>query len=186
MHSYSVHYHADDTEQPNVREEYIRATHKTKQKKKKATKASKKKQTKPAASSAQNTKQKPGRRQGRTNKTTGRGRKHTATVAEEEAEDMFEEEPIMDEGDPPWRTTGHSFLTRRIRWTPPEDNLDLPHEPALGTVTGWISETDVDSEGNPGFESSKTGQPACLFHVIFEDFEQDFEEWELEEIFVEE
>jgi hypothetical protein len=46
---------------------------------------------------------------------------------------------------------------------------------------GWISETDVDSEGNPGFVSSTTDKPAKLFHAVFDEFEQDFEEWELEE-----
>lgn len=36
-----------------------------------------------------------------------------------------------------------------------------------GTVVGWISETDVDSAGDPGFVSDKTGKPARLFHVTF-------------------
>ena len=108
----------------------------------------------------------------------GRGRKRKAP------EEVVQEEVIVDEGDPPWRTVDHPFLSRRVRWTPPEDNAELPHEPVEGTVLGWIAATDVDSEGNPGFESSRTGQPAPLFHVVFDDFEQDFEEWELEEIFI--
>jgi hypothetical protein len=112
-------------------------------------------------------------------KSGGRGRKRKAPEVQEEVE----EEVIVDEGDPPWRTTDHPFLNRRVRWTPPaDDNVDLPQKPAVGTILGWISETDVDSEGNPGFESSKTGQPAPLFHVVFDDFE----EWELENIFVNE
>jgi hypothetical protein len=243
---YSVHYHADDAEQSNVREEYIRATHKTKQKKK--AKTSKQKAAATAEDETPKPKRKGGRPKGSKNKKTkekvieeltpdeialaaelglpdgwgvskkerkrgdykwtfkapdgstfdskkkafvhagleperksgGRGRKRKAPEVQEEVE----EEVTVDEGDPPWRTTDHPFLNRRVRWTPsPTDNADLPQEPAVGTVLGWISETDVDSEGNPGFESSRTGQPAPLFHVVFDDFEQDFEEWELEEIF---
>jgi hypothetical protein len=41
----------------------------------------------------------------------------------------------------------------------------------------------VDSEGNPGFVGS-TGEAACLFHAIFRDFRQDFEEWELIECLI--
>jgi hypothetical protein len=248
---YSVHYHADDAEQSNVREEYIRATHKTKQKKK--AKTSRKKAPAPAATQDETPKpkRKGGRPKGSKNKKVkevvieeltldeialaaelglpegwgaskkerkrgdykwtfkapdgstfdskkkafdhaglksetksgGRGRKRKAPEVQEEE---VEEEVIVDEGDPPWRTADHPFLNRRVRWTPPADNVDLPHESVVGTVLGWISETDVDSEGNPGFESSRTGQPAPLFHVVFDDFEQDFEEWELEEIFVDE
>lgn len=79
----------------------------------------------------------------------------------------------LDEGDPPWRIIGHDFLSRKIKWNR-----------KIGTVVGWIAETDVDSEGNPGFVCSKTGDPANLFHVAFDDFTQDFEEWELVEWFV--
>ena len=251
---YCVHYHADDAEQSNVREEYIRATHKTKQKKK-AKSTSRKRQAK--SESDETPKRKAGRPKGSKNKSAarksvekeyiptadevdlateiglpngwgaskkerkpfgfkwtikspdgktfdskkkafahagcdmpedqksaGRPRKRKAADNIEEEVETVEELAVVDEGDPPWRTSEHAFLNRRVRWTPPEDNVDLPHEAVVGTVIGWISETDVDSEGNPGFESSKTGQPACLFHVVFDDFEQDFEEWELEEIFI--
>jgi hypothetical protein len=82
-------------------------------------------------------------------------------------------EVVVDEGDPPWRTTGHEYLSRQIQWTG-----------LTGTVTGWISETDVDSNGEPGFVCSNTGEPARLFHAVFDDFEQDFEEFELEECLV--
>ena len=98
---------------------------------------------------------------------------------EEEEEELPPPPEEVDEGDPPWRTTGHEYLLREVRWTPPEDG----GVEVVGTVTGWISETDVDSEGNPGFLCSKTGNPARLYHVVFDDFEQDFEEWELEECF---
>lgn len=80
------------------------------------------------------------------------------------------EEVVVDEGDPPWRTSGHDYLLRQIQWSG-----------ATGIVTGWISETDVDSNGEPGFVCSETGKPARLFHAVFDEFEQDFEEFELEE-----
>lgn len=80
---------------------------------------------------------------------------------------------VVDEGDPPWRTSGHEYLSRQIQWTG-----------LTGTVTGWISETDVDSNGEPGFVCNNTGKPARLFHAVFDDFEQDFEEFELEECLV--
>jgi hypothetical protein len=38
-----------------------------------------------------------------------------------------------------------------------------------GTVTGWIGETDVDRAGQPGFVSERTGQPANLYHVRFDE-----------------
>ena len=90
----------------------------------------------------------------------------------------------LDEGDPPWRTSGHEYLSRRIQWTIPlEEAGAVASRLCVGTVVAWIADTDVDSEGNPGFTCSKTGKPAKLFHAIFEEFEQDLEEWELEESF---
>ena len=88
-----------------------------------------------------------------------------------------------DGGDPPWRTCGHEFLSRRVRWTPGKGR-GLRCQPAVGKVMGWISKSDVDSRGHPGFVSSKTGEPADLFHVEFEEYEQDFEEYELNEIWI--
>lgn len=97
-----------------------------------------------------------------------------------------------DEGDPPWRTVDHEYLGRRVRWTfqhkaTARRTIDLEQ---IGTVTGWISETDKDKEGQPGFVSDKTGLPAKLFHITFDEdtqhpyhshllTEQDLEEWEL-------
>lgn len=83
------------------------------------------------------------------------------------------EEAAVDEGDPPWRTSGNEFLSRQIKY-----------EGVIGKVVGWISETDVDSNGEPGFLSSDTGKPARLYHAVFDDFDQDFEEFELEECLV--
>eukprot|EP00804_Cyclotella_cryptica_P022136 CCRYP_011595-RA/>CCRYP_011595-RA protein AED:0.30 eAED:0.30 QI:215/1/1/1/1/1/2/179/462 len=266
---YSVHYHADDAVQSNVREDYIRATNKTKQKKKSTKQTPKKRQSKvnvtvetPKAQKRKGGKTKGGktskakkaveeysteelslaaelglrdgwgarkseRKRGDFKWTikspegetfdskkkafaaagvdmsepttkekgkTARGRKRKLVKEEDDEEEEEVEEAMspdpqvhdvsLDEGDPPWRTMGHPFISRRIQWTPPADNHDIPNGPSVGTVIGWISEADVDSEGNPGFISSKTGKPACLFHAVFEEFEQDFEEWELEELFL--
>ncbi len=93
--------------------------------------------------------------------------------------------PDLDEGDPPWRSTGHRYLSRQVRWTPPAGGL-LEPKPSVGTIVGWISAEDLDSEGNPGFLSSVSGEPANLFHAVFEDFVQDFEEFELEECLLDE
>jgi len=96
--------------------------------------------------------------------TTTSGRKRKAAE---------EEEVVVDEGDPPWRTEGHEYLLRQVQWSG-----------ATGIVTGWISETDVDSNGEPGFVCSETGKPARLYHAVFDEFEQDFEEFELEECLI--
>ena len=56
---------------------------------------------------------------------------------------------------------------------------------SIGTVAGWISYKDVDKDGEAGFESERTGKPADLFHVIFDDSStldyQDLEEYEITE-----
>ena len=101
-------------------------------------------------------------------------------------------EAAADEGDPPWRTSDHEYLGRQVLWTTQyrvsaRRTVDLEQ---VGTITGWISETDVDKEGEPGFVSEKTGQPAPLFHVKFPEdknhlyaaqllMEQDLEEYEV-------
>lgn len=76
-----------------------------------------------------------------------------------------------DDGDPPWRTEGHEWIGRKVI---------RRHEQAVtarrkvtviqqGTVMGFIAATDVDKAGNPGYRSEKTGEPAPLFHVVYED-----------------
>mmetsp|Transcript_36390 Transcript_36390/g.65515 ORF Transcript_36390/g.65515 Transcript_36390/m.65515 type:complete len:390 (+) Transcript_36390:81-1250(+) len=196
---YNIHYHEDDALQSNVREEKIRASTKTK-KKKKATpkkqagkKATPKKQGgKKRAAPERNSdddfetttpapKKKRGRPAGSKNKKEKEEEEESplAVMADPPQNDLS-----LDEGDPPWRTTGHEHLSRRIQWTPPSEEGGVVSQPYVGTVVAWIAETDVDSEGNPGFECSKTGNPARLFHAIFQEFEQDFEEWELEECFL--
>jgi len=96
------------------------------------------------------------------------------------------------EDDPPWRTTGNDYLGRRVIWSTqykPSARRTVQID-QVGTVTGWISEKDVDKAGEPGFVSERTGQPARLFHLKFDDEphhpyasclveSQDVEEYEL-------
>ena len=85
-------------------------------------------------------------------------------------EEPAPQESQLSEGDPPWRTTGHEYLGRRVLTT-------FEHKKSatrtvtieqVGTVKGWISETDVDKNGEPGFVSESTGKPANLFEVVFD------------------
>ena len=86
-----------------------------------------------------------------------------------------------EEEDPPWRLSGHKFIGRKVE-IPSDDGSSL-----VGTIVGWIADTDVDKDGEPGFVSEETGQPACLFSVYYGDgTSQDFEEHELENNFVSE
>jgi len=100
-------------------------------------------------------------------------------------------------GDPPWRTSGSDYIGRRVVYT-------IQHKPSsrrtidvtqVGTVVGYIRETDIDRKGDPGFVSERTGKPARLYHVEFDTDQhhhqaygnlmiksQDFEEFELLEI----
>lgn len=91
--------------------------------------------------------------------------------------------PIED-GDPPWRTSGHKYLGRRVEYNFPDGVV------GNGTCTGWISEMDVDKDNNPGFVSERTNEPACLFHVTMDSdcpvASQDFEGYEMEDIMVDE
>ena len=110
--------------------------------------------------------------------------------------EAFVDQP-KEEGDPPWRTTGHEYLGRQVQWST-EYSVSARRKVQLdqtGTVVGWISATDVDTAGEPGFVSERTGQPANLFHVKFEDDphhpyskhllqSQDLEEHELLEVIV--
>ncbi|KAL3788314.1 hypothetical protein ACHAW5_003667 [Stephanodiscus triporus] len=186
---YDVHYTVDDAIQSNIREEKIRASAKIKKKKKSTPKA-----TAPKAASKTTPKTNPKvtpKKQGGNKRAAGsssgtvtskkrRGRpsgsrnKKKVEAEEESPADTLMDDIALDEGDPPWRTDGHEYLSRKLKFNQ-----------KIGTVVGWIAETDVDSEGNPGFVCSKTGVPARLFHAMFDDFVQDFEEWELTDCFVE-
>lgn len=207
---YNVHYTVDDAIQSNVRELKIRATKKTKKKKKATPKkqGGKKRAVETIIdldAEAPTPKKKSGRKRAteksidleaeapspkqkkKRGRPVGGSNKKKAKVEElTPQEDPSQNHPSLDEGDPPWRTTGHEYLSRKIQWTPPSEDGDVASQPSIGTVVGWIAETDVDSEGNPGFTCSQTGNPARLFHAIFCEYEQDFEEWELEECFLEE
>lgn len=82
----------------------------------------------------------------------------------------------IEEGDPPWRTSGNKYLGKSVR-------LSIEDVEEVGTVTGWISDKDVDKDGAPGYTSEKTGKPADLFHVSFVSkgpvWSQDLEEFEI-------
>jgi hypothetical protein len=104
--------------------------------------------------------------------------KENASVNDDDDDDEDAEIEDQVEGDdPPWRTDGHNYLQRRVKYEIPEG------ESFLGTVTGWISADDKDSAGNPGFISERDGKPAALFHVTFDlnstIASQDLEEFEL-------
>jgi len=102
---------------------------------------------------------------------------------EEEEEEVSEEESEEEEegDDPPWRPSGHIFIGQTVKV------VDDERSEQLGTIVGWIADTDVDKDGNPGFVSEQTGKPACLFNVEFGDgTSQDFEEEELQGKFVSE
>jgi hypothetical protein len=71
----------------------------------------------------------------------------------------------------------------------------LLHE--IGTVMGWISETDIDKAGEPGYVCPGTGKPARLYHIVFPEEShhqyaslllqtQDLEEYELLECLIDE
>jgi hypothetical protein len=85
-------------------------------------------------------------------------------------EDEFWEDQEGD--DPPWRITGHEFIGKKI---------DVDSN--IGLIVGWIAETDVDKNGQPGYVSESDGKPAALFHVQFETNSnletQDFDEFEV-------
>jgi hypothetical protein len=108
-------------------------------------------------------------------------------------------EKEMEGGDPPWRTDGNEYIGRRVVWTH-NHSVSARRTVAVdqvGKVTGYIGETDVDQSGEPGFVSERTGKPAKLFHVVFDDDpshpyvsylvqSQDLEEYEIAECVVEE
>lgn len=78
---------------------------------------------------------------------------------------------VDDMGDPPWRTSGHEWIGRQISWVSEHkvSGTRTVTVEQVGTIEGYIKSTDVDKEGNPGFISESTGQPADLFHVVFPD-----------------
>ncbi|GKY96148.1 hypothetical protein MPSEU_000574800 [Mayamaea pseudoterrestris] len=102
-------------------------------------------------------------------------------------------------GDPPWRTTDNEYLGRKVFWTSTHrvSARRTVTVEQVGTVVGWISETDIDKAGAPGFVSERTGKPARLFHCVFPEEShhqyaslllqtQDVEEYELLECLIDE
>jgi len=76
-----------------------------------------------------------------------------------------------DVGDPPWRVEGHNLIGRKMVWT-------FQHKASarrqitieqIGHIEGYIEEADTDKDGNPGYVSERTGKPASLFHIVFDD-----------------
>jgi hypothetical protein len=86
-------------------------------------------------------------------------------------EEVKEEAKDEDVGDPPWRTQGHAWIGREVGWvsTHKVSGTRKVTVEQVGAIEGYIKSTDVDKEGNPGFISESTGQPADLFHVVFPD-----------------
>jgi hypothetical protein len=72
--------------------------------------------------------------------------------------------------DPPWRTTGHPYIGRRIVYTTehPVTSRRTVIVDQLGTVTAWLADTDVTRRGQPAYVSTRTNKkPANLFFVTF-------------------
>jgi hypothetical protein len=84
---------------------------------------------------------------------------------------LVEDHEEVQEDDPPWRTLGHPFIGRRVFLTSQQQNSASRTVAVeqVGTVTGWIASTDVDTQGNPGYVSEYTNKPADLFHVVFDE-----------------
>eukprot|EP00934_Nitzschia_sp_Nitz4_P009235 Nitzschia sp. Nitz4//scaffold192_size41448//28781//29893//NITZ4_007487-RA/size41448-processed-gene-0.32-mRNA-1//-1//CDS//3329540242//9225//frame0 len=76
-----------------------------------------------------------------------------------------------DMGDPPWRTEGHEWIGRQVSWSTSHkvSGTRKIQVEQVGTITGYIKDTDLDKMGNPGFVSEQTSEPANLFHVVFPD-----------------
>jgi hypothetical protein len=76
----------------------------------------------------------------------------------------------MDGGDPPWRTSGHALLNKRVEYTSTHRmGSRQVFVKQTGTIKGWIASTDKDKQGEPGYISDQTGEPADLFHIVFDD-----------------
>ena len=103
---------------------------------------------------------------------------HGLKVSDSESDDSEGYAKVnIEEGDPPWRTSGNKYLGKSVR-------LSIEGLEEIGTITGWISNKDVDKDGEPGYTSEKTGNPADLFHVtssVHKDpvWSQDLEEFEI-------
>mmetsp|Transcript_13546 Transcript_13546/g.19992 ORF Transcript_13546/g.19992 Transcript_13546/m.19992 type:complete len:330 (-) Transcript_13546:208-1197(-) len=104
-------------------------------------------------------------------------------------------ETVVEGEDPPWRAAGHELIGKFVLHTHIQKlsgarSLSIDQ---IGKVVGWISDSDTDRQGQPGYVSEKTNAPAALFHVAFEEAPghaypkylleyQDLEENEIREI----
>lgn len=155
---YSVYYHEDDATQDEIDESEIRPGEDPHEL---------------AQSLGFPATWKAGRKGARYTFTAPTGERFTTKKKALEFLDASNQKNDVDEdvGDPPWRTEGHEWIGRQIEW--------ISHHKAsgtrkvkltqVGTIQGYILDTDTDREGNPGFISEATGQPTTLFHVVFPD-----------------
>uniref|UniRef100_A0A7S3L429 Uncharacterized protein n=1 Tax=Amphora coffeiformis TaxID=265554 RepID=A0A7S3L429_9STRA len=165
---YQVHYAADNSKQSGVPEEWIRPRPSTPNKKGQP-------QKDPAELAAEL-----GFGEGWQAESTG-GKRYRITdpsgnayMSKAKAMEAYlasDSGTARDEGDPPWRTDGHEWINKRverrhIQAVTARRNVTVIQ---YGTISGWIAATDVDKAGNPGYCSEKTGEPACLFHVVYDD-----------------
>lgn len=77
----------------------------------------------------------------------------------------------VDGGDPPWRVNGHELIGKEVMLshTHKLSGMRSVTVDQVGAVVGWISKTDTDRQGQPGYICEATGKPASLFHIQFRD-----------------
>lgn len=92
----------------------------------------------------------------------------------------------VDEEDPPWRRSENALVGRTIEYSFRSENKR--RTTAIGLITGWLDETDLDSEGNPAYIGEKSKKPEKLFHVEFDETAEllfiDLEEYEVLDMLV--
>jgi len=116
---------------------------------------------------------------------------------------LIRQYPSLINGDPNFRTSGHSYLGKNILCRRPK-NLNISGHTntttgrqkggVKGTIIGFLSESDVDESGNAAFVATKTsqysrkGDPSKLFHIVLDEKDKDndpvvvdLEEWEIDE-----
>jgi len=101
-------------------------------------------------------------------------------------------ETAVEGEDPPWRTAGHGLIGKLVLYSHSQklSGARSVNIEQIGRVVGWISDSDTDRQGQPGYVSEKTNEPAALFHVEFEEcpghaypkYLLDFQDLEEEEI----
>ena len=102
---------------------------------------------------------------------------------EDAVEDITARFTSLIESDPKFRLQGHRFLGRRYEYTEPMEDIGV--DTHRGTVIGFISKNDLDSDGNVAFTSGITGKAEDLFHLCGvdengEDYTFDLEESQMQ------